>query len=156
MCEEVLVFKALPTFSPQTRVYYRGSKDYERHSYQYGTTSHKDNTMKPAAIVYPKNVNDIILAVNYAREHGMGIAVRTGGHQYSGASSTSGNNIQLDLSDTFQSVSRDFRYNHETKLLRAGVSFSLLEFNSLLRNRQMFIPHGQCANVHMGMLKHFI
>ena len=106
--------------------------------------------MSPAAIIFPKNINDIILAINYARENGMGIAVRTGGHQYSGASSTSGRNIQLDLSDTFQSVVRDFRHNHTTKLLRVGISFSLLQFHSLLRTMKMFIPIGTCSNVHLG------
>ena len=147
---KLTVIKELPTLSPQTRIYYRGSKDYVRYAYQYATTSHQDDTMSPAAIVFPKTLKDITLAINYARENGMGIAVRTGGHQYSGASSTSGNNIQLDLSDTFQSVVRDFRYNHTTKLLRVGVSFSLLQFHSLLRSMKMFLPHGTCSNVHLG------
>ena len=150
MAEEKLPIKELPHFSAQTRVYYRGSKDFGRYAYQYGTTSHQDNVMQPAAIIYPKCVHDIILAVNYARAHDIGVAVRTGGHQYSGASSTHGNNVQLDLSDTFQSVARDFRYNHKTKLLRVGISFSLLELNTLLRNMKMFLPHGICANVHLG------
>jgi hypothetical protein len=150
MTEKELPMKELPNFSPQTRVFFRGSKDYEQHAYQYGTSSHQDNTMVPAAIIYPKTIKDIISSVKYAKETGIGIAVRTGGHQYSGASSTSGNNIQLDLSDTFQSVVRDFRYNHATKLLRVGISFSILELQSLLRNMKMFIPAGICANVHLG------
>jgi FAD/FMN-containing dehydrogenase len=67
-----------------------------------------------------------------------------------GASSTSGDNIQLDLSDSFQNVYSDFRYNFKTGLLRLGVSFSLVEFTAMLRNMKMFLPHGQCLNVHLG------
>ena len=140
----------LPDFTPQTRVFIRGSDDYEQNAYQYATSSNKKGSMEPMAIIYPKNVNDIIAAVNYARNSSMGIAVRTGGHQYSGASSTSGNNLQLDLSDTFQSPVRDFRYNHEAKLLRLGVSFSVLELNKLLANMKMFVPTGICSHVHVG------
>ena len=141
-----------PRFSPQTRIYFRGSKDYVPHAYQYATSSRQANedAMMPAAVIYPKSVEDIIAAVNYVRENDMGLAVRTGGHHYCGASSTSGENIQLDISDTFQSVYRDFRYNPKTNLLRTGISFSLLEFTSLLRNMQMFLPHGLCSNVHLG------
>jgi hypothetical protein len=142
--------KDLPNFSALTKVFVRGSKDYDVHAYQYGTTSHQEGSMSPAAIICPRDVNDIKKSVNYARENGIGIAVRTGGHQYTGASSTSGNNLQLNLSDTFESIVRDFFYDHETGLLRAGVSFSLLQLNSLLRNMKMFIPHGQCAGVHVG------
>ena len=74
----------LPTFSSQTKVILCEDDNYVQHAYQYGTTSHIDETMKPAAIIYPKNVDDIIKAVNYARENDLGIAVITGGHQYSG------------------------------------------------------------------------
>ena len=140
----------LPKFSPLTKVFVRGSKDYEINAYQYATTSHQEGSMSPAAIICPRDVKDIQLAVNHAREQGIGIAVRTGGHMYTGASSTAGDNIQLNLSDTFESVIRDFCYDHDTGLLRAGVSFSLLQLNSLLRNMKMFIPHGQCAGVHVG------
>jgi hypothetical protein len=147
MCEEL---KDLPKFSALTKVFVRGSKDYDVQEYQYGTTSHQDGSMSPAAIICPRDVDDIKKAVNYGRENGMGIAVRTGGHQYTGASSTSGSNLQLNLSDSFQSLVRDFCYDHETGLLRTGISFSLLQLNSLLRNMGMFVPHGQCAGVHVG------
>ena len=54
-------------------------------------------------------------------------------NQFLGASSTFGENIQLDLSDSFQNLYSDFYYDSKTNLLRAGVSFSLLEINTLLR-----------------------
>ena len=145
--------------SAQTRVFHRGSDDYEihdcvtdyqRHAYQYAKTSHECKSMAPAAIIYPRNVTDIQKIVRYADDNDLGIAVRTGGHQYSGASSTSGRNIQLDLSDTFDSVAKDFRYNHSTNLLRVGISFSVFQLQSLLRNMKMFVPHGLCGNVHLG------
>jgi hypothetical protein len=72
--------KDLPKFSALAKVFVRGSKDYEINAYQYATTSHKKGAMLPAVIIYPNDVNDIELAVNYARESGIGIAVRTGGH----------------------------------------------------------------------------
>ena len=95
-------------------------------------------------------MKDIQLSVKYAKENDLGIAVRTGGHQYSGASSASGNIIQLDLSDTFTNIYSDFRYNFKTGLLRCGVSFGLHEFTQMLRNMKMFVPHGQCLGVHIG------
>ena len=59
--------KLASELSAQTRIYYRGSddhepneciNDYKRHAYQYATTSHECNSMSPAAIIYPKNIND--------------------------------------------------------------------------------------------------
>ena len=78
MAEEI---PKLPKFHADTRVFLRGDPEYFANSYQYATSSHVG--MSPAAIIYPKNLNDIIIAVNYARAYNIGIAVRTGGHQYS-------------------------------------------------------------------------
>ncbi|HEY1006051.1 MAG TPA: FAD-binding oxidoreductase [Sphingobacteriaceae bacterium] len=39
---------------------------------------------KPAVIAYCADVVDVILCVNYAREHGMKVAVRSGGHNAGG------------------------------------------------------------------------
>ena len=66
----------------------------------------------------------------YMNENNIGIAVRTGEHQYSGASSTSRRNIQLKLSGSFDSVAKDFRYNYSTNLLWIGRSFSVFELQS--------------------------
>ena len=76
--------------------------------------------------------------------------MRTGGHQYSGQSSTSGENIQVDVSRTFANVSEDFVYQESSNLLKVGVSFSLLEMNTLMAARGMFVPTGICSHVHLG------
>jgi len=141
---------SLPELSSKAKIFYRDeSEKYLVHVYQYSTTSRKSNTMKPAAVIYPANVNDIIAVVKHAKERGIGVAVRTGGHQYSGACSTSGDNIQLDLSGTFQSE-EDYDFDSSKNLLHIGVSFSLLEMNAHLRKRGLFLPHGQCVHVHLG------
>jgi len=145
------VLAPFPQLSPKCRIFYRDKSDeYMANSYQYATSSNKCFTMKPAAVIYPENLQDIIAMVNYAKECNLGIAVRTGGHQYSGQSSTSGENIQLDISDTFQSEEEDFYYDEASNLLRVGVSFSLHEMNTLIGKREIFVPTGQCVHVHLG------
>ena len=67
-----------------------------------------------------------------------------------GASSTSGQNVIVDLSNTFESPTTDFVYNKETNLLRVGISFSLLQFYEMLMERNMFLLGGICSQVHLG------
>ena len=67
-----------------------------------------------------------------------------------GASSTSGKNIQIDLSNTFANKVTDFEYIEESNLLRAGVSFSLLQLFNMLHKRGLFLPGGMCSHVHLG------
>jgi FAD/FMN-containing dehydrogenase len=66
--------------------------------YQYGYSSHIDD-MKPAVVLYAKNDDDVKAAIAHAKLHGISIALRTGGHQYSGASSTKGtfSFMQVDI-----------------------------------------------------------
>ncbi|HEX5807838.1 MAG TPA: FAD-binding oxidoreductase [Anaerolineales bacterium] len=130
-------------------VYKLGDNQYEYKRYQYATTSQPTASMSPAAIIYPQHPNadpDVERAITYARENNLGIAVRTGGHAYSGTSSTNTNNIQLDLSEAYN----DWDYNAETGLLRVGISYSLLEFNTKLKEAGLFMPTGQCYDVHVG------
>ena len=68
--------------SPDAKVILEGSAEYDFRTYQYAKTS--IDQMKPQAIIYPTGVHDILSVVNYAKKNGLGIAVRTGGHQYSG------------------------------------------------------------------------
>lgn len=129
-------------------------KDYAFFNQQYATSTHqKDHNMYPDLIVQPKDDEDVIRAVNWARENKVAVAVKSGGHQYSGASSTSGKNIQLDLSNTYKDMMVINPVNDADKdktLVYVGVSNQLKDFNAYLAHNELFVPHGQCAYVCVG------
>ncbi|KAI9781325.1 MAG: hypothetical protein M1816_002422 [Peltula sp. TS41687] len=132
--------------------YPRGSQEYERRKYQYATSSYvTERRMEPQLIIAPLNKNDIALALKYAKSQRVAVAIRTGGHQYSGASSTSAPNIQLDLKRTFRGDDdrRIFEVDGRA-FVRTSVSWSLGAFNEYLKEHRVFVPHGQCVNVHLG------
>ena len=73
------------------RVIQRKDDDYEAQCYQYASSSYLDKgIVKPAAIIKATDESDVIKAIKYASDNKIAVAVRTGGHQYCGASSTSG------------------------------------------------------------------
>ncbi|KAF5009323.1 hypothetical protein FDECE_4452 [Fusarium decemcellulare] len=129
-------------------------QDYTFFNEQYATSSYQqEHDMNPALIVQPKRDEDIIQAIKWAKEHKVAIAVKSGGHQYSGASSTGGKNIQIDLSNTY----KDMKVLNPTTpvpenraLVFVGVSNRLQDFNGYLRHNGLFVPHGQCAYVCVG------
>lgn len=132
--------------------YIRGTEEYEHRKYQYATSSYeKERRMDPQLIIYPTNKNDIALALKYAQSKKIAVAIRTGGHQYSGASSTHGANIQLDLNKTFRAAEdRRFFEKDGQAFVRTSVSWSLGSFNAYLKEHEVFVPHGQCDHVHLG------
>ncbi|BCE03531.1 FAD-binding oxidoreductase [Marinicellulosiphila megalodicopiae] len=139
----------LPTFN--CSVYTKDSSEYQQYAYQYASTSHPIKDMSPGAIITPSGTDleidaDIKQAIKYARDNNLAIAVRTGGNQYSGLSSTASNNIQIDISQTF----RDWEYTEKTGILKVGVSYTLLEFNKKLEEMGLFMPTGQCYDVFVG------
>jgi len=130
-------------------VYKIGDDQYDNMRYQYATTSQPTERMSPAAIICPQHPNadpDVLMAIRYAAANNLAIAVRTGGHAYSGTSSTTSKNIQLDLRQAYY----EWDYNPDTGLLQVGVSYSLLEFNTKLKEAGLFMPTGQCYDVHVG------
>ncbi|KAI1020961.1 hypothetical protein LB503_009985 [Fusarium chuoi] len=130
-----------------------GQKDYKFFNQQYATTSYQtEHDMNPALIVQPKEDEDVIKSVQWARDNKVSVAVRSGGHQYSGASSTGGKNIQIDLTNTYKDmmVLEEDGVPDDRALVLAGVSNRLQDFNDYLRSVNLFVPHGQCAYVCTG------
>ena len=132
--------------------YVQGSEDYQDARYQYATSSHGiDHNMNPGLIIQPRNKDDIALAIKYAKSQNVAVAIRTGGHQYSGASSTAAPNIQLDLEKTFRGPDDQAIFEKDGRtFVRTSVSWSLGSFNAYLTKHQLFVPHGQCTHVHLG------
>lgn len=139
------------TYSRQSSEFQK--KDYEYFNQQYASSSHqKDHDMNPKHIVRPKDDEDVIAAVNWARENKVAVAVKSGGHQYSGASSTGGENIQIDLTNTYKDmmVLDNVKVPSDRAMVRVGVSNQLQDFNAYLKHNGLFVPHGQCAYVCVG------
>lgn len=138
-------FLDLPSFEGE--LYFEGQENYEVHRYQYALSSSENpDEMKPGFILYPTGDEDVLKAVEYARKKKIKVAVRTGGHQYSGMSSTSIDNILLDMSRAYLT----FDYPVMDGLLKTGISFPLREFAKKLKEKHLFVPHGQCSHVHLG------
>ncbi|KDN61374.1 putative FAD binding domain-containing protein [Colletotrichum sublineola] len=129
-------------------------RDYAFFNQQYASSTYqKERGMDPDLIVRPKNDNDVIKAVNFARDNKISIAVKSGGHQYSGASSTTGKNIQIDLSNTYKDLMVMQPTNpiaDDRALVYVGVSIRNMELNAYLKHNRLFVPHGQCAYVGIG------
>ncbi|KAH9219668.1 hypothetical protein DL95DRAFT_483904 [Leptodontidium sp. 2 PMI_412] len=131
--------------------------EYDTNNVEYATSTHQiDHDMFPGLIAFPQNDDDIQKAVKYAKAEGYPISVMSGGHQYSGACSTHGKGVQLNLKSTYKGP-QDLVIlpqlpapNSNRPLVYASVSHSLGEFNQFLRDHQLFVPHGQCTDVRLG------
>ncbi len=123
-----------------------GDDEYPQKREQYATTSFGEEYVSPRIILYPTGEKDIQKAIGLCREFNMKIAVRTGGHQYCGFSSTLPVNMQIDLSRTFPLHD----YNAETNVLRCGVSQSLGVWAKKNHELGIYLPMGVCPSVHLG------
>ncbi|MEG4960440.1 MULTISPECIES: FAD-binding protein [unclassified Microcoleus] len=123
-----------------------GDDQYPQKREQYATTSFVEEYVSPRIILYPTGEKDIQKAIGLCRELKMAIAVRTGGHQYCGFSSTLPVNMQIDLSKTFPL----YNYDPETNVLRCGVSQSLGIWASQNNKQGIYLPMGVCPSVHLG------
>jgi hypothetical protein len=133
-----------------------GQAGYRRAQDQYATSSYPERNLKPGVIYQPIDIEDIkrvVKAVNQVEApKKIAIAVKSGGHQYSGASSTTSENIQLDLGPTFRRPKVDLHVIREAGKLyvKSSVSWTLKEFLDFLCDNGAFVPTGQCTTVCLG------
>ena len=132
-----------------------GTAAYNRANDLYATSTYgEERNMNPGDILQPSSIEDIQRVVKTAAEKGKPIAVRTGGHQYSGASSTGPNGIQLDLKPTFRRPNIDLNLIrdkvNDKVYLRSSVSWTLAEIFDFLLDNGIFMPTGQCSTVCLG------
>ena len=133
------------------------SKCYMNQREQYATSSLLDavdceQLVSPGVILYPDKNNednakeDIKKAIKLCKTESMAIATRTGGHQYSGFSSTSSANMQIDLSEAF----KEYEYDRTSKVLRCGVSWKLKDWAQENHKNGFYLPMGVCRDVYLG------
>ncbi|KAH8716167.1 Berberine bridge enzyme-like 26 [Beauveria bassiana] len=145
------------TFNPeiQGNQFMPGTAAYTQANDLYATSTYgEEHDMNPGAILQPTSIEDIQNVVKYANSTGKPIAIRSGGHQYSGASSTGPNGIQLDLKPTFRQRKLDLQLIRDTindkVYIKSSVSWTLSEFYDFLVDNEVFLPTGQCATVCLG------
>jgi len=129
-----------------------GHKGYDKARMQYATTSlyhkcHHLSSVSPGLILYAKGDDDVMAAIKYCRDKRIAMSIRTGGHQYCGFSSTTPQNMQLDLKTHEFS---HYDYDEKTNRLICGPNHALGDWAERNHKNGIYLPMGVCWNVHLG------
>jgi FAD/FMN-containing dehydrogenase len=109
----------------------------------YATTSYPAENLTPLMVAYPRDVEDIVAAIAYARSKNLQIVARSGGHQYSGKSSGGSTTIVLSM-DAFDQLSVS------GNIAEVGPAVALTVLADRFKQEQITIPHGECPKVAIG------
>ena len=101
---------------------------------------------RPAAIVRPRNAADIAAVVAHARESGLELAVRSGGHSFAGHGTSEGG-IVLDLA-RLNALELDL----ESRTVRAGTGLTAGQVTAATVSHGLAVPFGDAAVVGIGGL----
>jgi FAD/FMN-containing dehydrogenase len=109
-----------------------GDDDYEESRRLWNGVIDK----RPALIVRCAAVEDVVLAVNFARENDLLLAVRGGGHNVAGMASAEGG-LVVDLS-----AMKDVEVNPERRTVRAGAGLTIGELDEETQKHGLATPMG--------------
>lgn len=128
--------------SMQGELVFPGDSDYESARGVWNGAADRH----PALIVRPINVADVITAVNFAREQGVEVAVRSGGHSMSGYS-TIDNGMVIDLSNM-----KSITFDPERRIARLEPGLTWGEVAGTLQPHGLALTSGDTATVGVGGL----
>ena len=98
----------------------------------------------PAAIIKVKNAAEVAQVILLAREHGLELAVRSGGHSNAGHSVTEGG-IVLDLS-----LMKDLQIDLESRTAWAETGLTAAEFTTATAAHGLAVGFGDTGSVGLG------
>ncbi|PPD69169.1 hypothetical protein GOBAR_DD33943 [Gossypium barbadense] len=105
-------------------------------------------TLKPVAIVVPTRIDHVQGTVICAKDNGLQIRIRSGGHDYEGLSYRSNVTfIILDMSN-FQSIDIDVKT--ETAWVQSGATLGELYYHIANKTNMHGFPSGICPTVGIG------
>ena len=122
------------------RVIASGDPDYDkaRTVFYGGIDKH------PAVLIRVADTNDVVRVVNLARENGLELAVRSGGHSTAGHSVSEGG-IVLDLSNM-----KDLQIDPESRTAWAETGLTAGELTTALGARGLAVGFGDTGSVGIG------
>jgi len=120
----------------------RDDPHYDQARLLYST---RFDAVRPLAVAYCENANDVAKSILWARRHGIRIAARSGGHSYGGYSTGPG--LVIDVS-RLDSVSVDAA----GKTATVGAGARLIDVYDRLWSRHVAIPAGTCPSVGVAGL----
>ncbi len=120
----------------------RGAPGYEAARLSY---FERFDGVRPLAVAYCESAQDVSRAIRWARDNGVRISVRSGGHSYAGYSTGPG--LVLDLS-RLNAVAVD----HAGSFATIGPGARLIDVYQRLSRRGVTIPAGTCPSVGIGGL----
>ncbi|HEV2262567.1 MAG TPA: FAD-binding oxidoreductase [Candidatus Rubrimentiphilum sp.] len=103
------------------------------------------SALRPAGIAMCKSARDVSSSILWARENGVALVARSGGHSYAGYSSTSG--LMIDMR-AMNSVSLD----EGTGVATLGGGVRNGDVFDYFRKRNLAITHGRCPSVGIAGL----
>ncbi|MFN8411137.1 MAG: FAD-binding oxidoreductase [Anaerolineales bacterium] len=98
----------------------------------------------PAVIIKVKNATEVAQVISLAREHGLELAVRSGGHSNAGHSVTEGG-IVLDLS-----LMKDLQIDLESRTAWAETGLTAGEFTTAAAAHGLAVGFGDTSSVGLG------
>ena len=96
------------------------------------------DSIMPDGIAYCANASDVARSLTFAREHGLPLTARSGGHSYAGYSTTTGLVIDVSLMSQV-TVAGD--------IATIGAGARLIDVYSALAQQGVSIPAGSCPSV---------
>ncbi|HZY98541.1 MAG TPA: FAD-binding protein [Candidatus Baltobacteraceae bacterium] len=115
----------------------------------YGILSRPNNLRyafrRPAGIALCKNANDVAASILWARENGVPVVARSGGHSYAGYSTTTG--LMIDVSPM-----RSLSFDRAGGILTVGGGARNVTVFDGCRDLGVAIPHGRCFRVGVAGL----
>ncbi len=97
----------------------------------------------PDVIVQARSVEDVVRAVKLARERGLKVKARAGGHAWSGSSVRSG--VLVNLSQL-----NEISFDSSTGIAAVQPGVKGRDLNIMLAEHQLFFPSGHCPSVGLG------
>ncbi len=127
----------------QGQLYWRGDDGYEQERVGRVFNGRKPDRY-PVAILKAAHEEDVIAGVRLARERGLKVSVRSGGHSWA-AWSVRDDALLIDLAGM-----REISLDTDTLTVRVSPAVTGDELNSLLAEHGLMFPGGHCPTVGLG------